>query len=281
MSSPGCRRSPFPARSEKGDQCPAAAGQTGLARRRAAVAMIKAERTVPAGNGRVPGRRRHHRRVRQARRGRAAVLRERMAADDFRRHLRSRCRHRAVRVRDLDDGHDRAVADAGSRHRRGRTGAGEAAVLNGGPVRAAAVIIAAVLSLTAAGCGPIPGRAAGPFGERSIAIPGPAAPTVAGRDQPGAWASNPPKPRDRAQICRRSRCRWQRSRLARPAIRRSAGQGVGVVAERQVGLVLLHGVQTRGWRAARTGALRRSAVSEGSGSRSPMSSMSRPSRAIW
>jgi hypothetical protein len=38
-------------------------------------------------------------------------------------------------------------------HRRGRTGAGEEAVLNGGPVRAATVIIAAVLSLTAAGCG--------------------------------------------------------------------------------------------------------------------------------
>ena len=44
-------------------------------------------------------------------------------------------------------------------------------MLNGGPVRVAAVIIAAVLSLTAAGCGPIPGRAAGPFGERSITIP--------------------------------------------------------------------------------------------------------------
>jgi len=39
-----------------------------------------------------------------------------------------------------------------------------------------------------------PGRAAGPFGERYIIIPGPTAPTVPGRGQPGAWASNQPKP---------------------------------------------------------------------------------------
>ena len=53
------------------------------ARRGASVAMIKAERNCTRRDGRVPVRRQHHGRVRQTRHGRAAVLPERMAADDF------------------------------------------------------------------------------------------------------------------------------------------------------------------------------------------------------
>lgn len=92
-----------------------------------------------------------------------------------------------------------------------------------------------------------------PTGMRNLPMPGGGpygpclAPSRGGDDQSGA---EPYPPRTAGCLTvlkfvgRRSRCRWKRSRLARTVIRRSAGQGVCVVAERQVGLVFLHGVQS-------------------------------------
>jgi hypothetical protein len=83
-------------------------------------------------------------------------------------------------------------------------------VLNGGPARVAAVIIAAVLSLTAAGCGgaasrpdtqipsPSPGRAsASPHPGGTTTAPGPGPSSAASR-APGAPAAAPPGPAFRA-----------------------------------------------------------------------------------
>jgi hypothetical protein len=86
----------------------------------------------------------------------------------------------------------------------------EETVLNGGPVRVAAVIIAAVLSLTAAGCGSdtsrpdtqvpsfSPGRAsASPHPASTTTAPGPGPSSAASR-APGASAAAPPGPVFRA-----------------------------------------------------------------------------------
>ena len=61
-----------------------------------------------------------HGRVLQAHCSRAVVFRECVDLDDLRRHRRHRRRHPAIRVRDLDGGDHRALADHGPRHRRGR-----------------------------------------------------------------------------------------------------------------------------------------------------------------
>ena len=60
-----------------------------------------------------------HERLLQANRGWADVLRERLASHDLRRDRRHRRRHPPVRLRDVDGGHDRALADPRSRDRRG------------------------------------------------------------------------------------------------------------------------------------------------------------------